>query len=179
MAIGVPSQIGVVGDIPSGGLQLTRSYLHPLPAGAVATLAFFDTGLGAWRAVPSKLSPDRRNVSAVVHHLSLWTDFVSGSQDIMSSIQSSVADAADWAYYEVGKLFDTRVDPPQCSGDKPAWVNSTVFIDTQRNNPVLFCTGIDAKQPKLLTIKARINRGFGALRTCGGGGATRRVRLVG
>ncbi len=161
MAVGVPSEIGVVGDVPPDGIRLTRSYLAPLPADAAATLAYFDPELAAWRAVPSTVAPDRRSVSAVVHHLSLWTDFVSGTRDVLSTIQDKLADAADWSYYQIGKVFDTRVDPPHCSDGQPEWVKSAVFIETHRNNSVLFCVGEDSKQPKLLTIKARVNRGFG------------------
>lgn len=77
----------------------------------------------------------------MVHHLSSWTDFVSGTQKAMKSIGNAAAGIADWAYYNVGKIFDTRVDAPQCSSKKPDWVDSTTFIETQRNNSILFCAG--------------------------------------
>ncbi len=161
MAVGRPSEIRIDGAIPPAGLRITRRYEKPLPPGATATLAYFSTDLDSWVAASSELAPDRTSVSAVVHHLSWWTDFVSGSQAAMKSMGDAAVGAADWAYYNVGKVFDTRVEPPQCSSKKPQWVDTTTFIETHRNNSILFCIGRDEAKPELLTIKARVNRGFG------------------
>ena len=161
MAVGQPTEIRLDGEIPADGIQVTRTYAQPLPADATATVAYFDENLGTWKAVPSEVAQDRRSVSAVVHHLSLWTDFVSGTQSALQSIGDAAAGAADWAYYNVGKVFDTRVEAPECSATTPDWVDDTTFIETQRNNSVLFCVGTDPKQPGILVIKARSNRGFG------------------
>lgn len=161
MAAGRPSEVRLEGALPPEGVRITRRYERPLPPDAAATLAYFDTDLDAWVAVPSEVAADRLSVSAVVHHLSLWNDFVSGTQQAMQAVGDAATSAADWAYYNVGKVFDTRVDPPTCSTKKPDWVDSTTFIETQRNNSVLFCTGTDEAKPGILTIKARVNRGFG------------------
>ena len=39
--------------------------------------------------------------------------------------------------------------------------SDVTYIETNKTNPVHFCAGKDPKQPGLLTIKARINRGYG------------------
>lgn len=160
MAAGRPSEIRIDGVMPPEGLRITRRYDGALPQEATATLAYFSTELNSWVAVPSEVAPDRRSVSAVVHHLSAWTDFVSGTQKAMKSIGDAAAGVADWAYYNVGKIFDTRVDAPQCSSTRPDWVDTTTFIETQRNNSILFCAGSDKANPGTLVIKARVNRGF-------------------
>lgn len=161
MAVGRPTEIRIDGAIPAEGLRITRRYERPLPQDSTATLAYFNTEMGSWVAVPSEVSADRRSVSAVVHHLSWWTDFVSGTEDAMRSIENAVASAAEWAHYNLGKVFDTRVDPPRCNAEKPDWVDSTQFIVTERNNPILFCAGADKSNPKMLVVKARVNRGYG------------------
>lgn len=161
MAVGKPSEIRRDRPIPAEGLRITRRFERALPKGASATLAYFNTEMDSWVAVPSSVAPDGKSVSAVVHHLSWWTDFVSGTQAVMKSIGDAAAGTADWAYYYVGKVFDTRVDPPKCSSKNPGWVDTATFIETHRNNPILFCVGRDEAKPELLVIKARVNRGLG------------------
>ena len=73
---------------------------------------------------------------------------------------AKLADVADWMYYAVGKVFDTRVDAPVCDSEPPSWVREVVFIEDNRNNPIRFCSGRDGKKPNLLVVKARVNRGF-------------------
>jgi hypothetical protein len=191
MLTGAPVELTIEGD-PSDGVRLTRTYAVPLPADATATLAYYDEDLGEWLAVPSDLSADRRSVTAVVDHLSLWDDFVAtggqagdsfrqgldkagqavkdtasavydGARQFSDAIQQGLADAADDMYYYAGKVFDVRVDEPACVGEEPDWVDSVVVIDANRNNSVLWCTGHDAKHPELLVVKARVNRGFAML----------------
>ena len=157
--IGVPVKVSTSGRLPAGGIRLSRTYAQPLPAGVSATMAFYDEQWGAWHAVPSTLSSDRRTVTAVVHHLSLWTDITGAVGTVKKAVSDAVNSAANWAYYQVGKVFDTRVDPPSCSG-KPDWVSSSVFIETDKNNPLLFCVGSDPKHASILDVKARVNRGF-------------------
>lgn len=159
LAVGQPVQISSSEAIPAGGITITRTYTTPVPEGWAATLAYYDTTLGTWHAVPSALSSDRKSVSAVVHHLSVWTDITGGLSDIGHAIADMAATAADWGFYQVGKVFDTRVDAPECAGTPP-WVRSTTFIATDRNNPLLFCTGQDPNHPELLDVKVRVNRGF-------------------
>lgn len=161
LAAGVPTEIAVEGALPEGGVRITRSYDNPLPAEATATLAYFDEELGSWVAVPSTIADDRRSVTATVHHLSWWTDLVSATQDAWETTTKVVTDAADWAYYQVGAIFDVRVDAPGCDQGSPGWVASVTAIEYHENNPVLFCDGIDGGSPDLMVVKARVNRGFG------------------
>jgi len=182
LMVGMPLEINADQDLPAQGLTITRTYPVPLGADMAATLAFFNEDAGGWQAVPSELSSDRRTVSAVVTHLSVWNDIVSGTQQSVADFRSAagdavragseltasalsaagakLADVADWMYYAVGKVFDTRVEAPVCEGDPPSWVRDVVFIEDHRNNSIRFCTGRDAKKPNLLVVKARVNRGF-------------------
>jgi len=159
LAVGQPVQISSSEPIPEAGITITRTYTNPIPEGWAATLAYYDTGLGTWHAVPSALSTDRKSVSAVVRHLSLWTDITGGLSSLGHAIADAGSKAANWGYYQVGKVFDTRVDAPACAGT-PAWVRATIFIGTDRNNPLLFCAGQDPSHPELLDVKVRVNRGF-------------------
>lgn len=161
LAAGQPADITSPSALPAEGVTITRTYAQPLPEGTAATLAFFDPDPGVWFAAQSTLSPDRRSVSAVVHHLSLWTDLVSGTQSVIDSMRTQVTDAVEWAYWGVGKVFDVRVDPPACDAGQPSWVKSTTFIKTDKVNPILFCVGQDQNNPGVLVVKARVNRGFG------------------
>lgn len=153
VASGEPVQIDAPGGLAGGRVTISRTYEQPLPEGVAATLAYFDEEEQAWVPVASELSADRRRVTASVDHLSLWND-------IVGTVEDGLLSASDWLYYEVGKVADTRVDPPECEDGAPDWVSSVQFIETQRNNPVLFCAGHDAKDPELLVLKARVNRGF-------------------
>ncbi|WP_159440912.1 hypothetical protein [Jatrophihabitans endophyticus] len=165
--VGQPVELSTPAPIPRGGIRLTRRYATAVPAGLAASFVYWDTSLRGWHAVPSTLSGNRRVVTAVVHHLSVWTDVVGSvtgavggaAHGALAAVRHFGSKAADWAYYEVGKVFDTRVDPPTCTST-PSWVSSTTFIDTARNNSLLFCVGHDPKNPDLLVVKARVNRGF-------------------
>lgn len=161
LAVGRPVRISTPAPLPAAGARITRTYAEPLPAGSAATLAYYDAALGAWEAVPSTLATDRRSVTAVVHHFSLWIDIASGAGKAWTTLSNGVQNAADWAYYQVGKVFDTRVGAPSCSGGKPVWLSSVTYIAYDRNNPLLFCNGTDPKQSELAVIKARVNRGIG------------------
>ncbi|WP_394553364.1 hypothetical protein ACDF64_03165 [Agromyces sp. MMS24-JH15] len=189
--VGVPTEIELAFDMPEAGVTLSRVYVDPVPEDAAASFMFFNENLGAWEAVPSELSEDRRTLTATVHHLSVWNDVIAGTQQAVMSVVAGAkaagqkvaeanaaigkaldetnktigkafADGADALYFGVGKIFDTRVDDPVCDGPAtPTWVQSTVMIDYNANNPILFCVGRDAKAPDLLVVKARVNRGFG------------------
>lgn len=182
LLVGTPLELIADQSLPDQGVTITRSYPAPLGEGMAATLAFFNVEAGGWQAVPSTLSSDRRTVSARVHHLSIWNDVLSGTQQSveqfrtaagdavragseltaseLSAAGAKLADVADWMYYAVGKVFDTRVDAPSCEPKEPDWVKDVVDIEDNRNNPIRFCTGRDAKKPNLLVVKARVNRGF-------------------
>ena len=154
VAVGRPVEIALDGPLPTEGVRLTRTYPAPLGKSADAAFMFYDEELSAWRAVPSMLSKDRRTVMAIVHHLSLWTD-------IVTTVSGAVTGAADWAFDTLGKLVDTRVEPPKCETSRPEWVSDVVYIEMSKTNPLHFCAGRDPKQPDLLTLKARVNRGYG------------------
>ena len=122
--VGESVLITTTAPLPAEGIKITRSYRRPIPVGSAAALAYWDAALGAWHAVPSSISADRRTVMATVHHLSVWTDFTGAIAGTAKGVDSFAANAADWAYYQVGKVFDTRVDAPACSTPDPAWVQS-------------------------------------------------------
>jgi hypothetical protein len=153
LTIGRPVEVVVTGILPSGGAVLTRTYHSALPDGAAATFAFYDEELGAWHAVPSTLSADRTSLSATVHHLSLWTDIVSGSW-------ASLKNASEWAFDQIGKIVDVRVDAPRCVSGAPSWLASANFIQDGNANPVRFCTGKDPKLSDVVVLQARVNRGY-------------------
>ncbi|WP_139210074.1 hypothetical protein [Microlunatus flavus] len=160
LALGTPVDIEA-GSIPSDGIRITRRYVNPVPAEASATLAYFDSDIQTWRAVPSTIAPDRLSVSAVVHHLSRWTDFTTAVGDCAKAI-------GDCGYYHVGKIFSDRAEAPTCRSGlqkplterRPDWVDTVSFIELSRNNPILICAG-PAKDDRKLEVKATVNRGFG------------------
>lgn len=184
--IGMPFEATADTALPQEGVVITRHYPVPLSEGLTATLAFYDETAKSWRAVPSQISADRMSVSARVHHLSVWDDFIAGAQERLEELRDGVgsavktaadftvdaakgiagwtadriSDAADWMFYAVGKVFDTRVDGPSCDSGAPRWVERIIHIENQHNNPILFCTGHDGNNPALLVVKARVNRGF-------------------
>ncbi|TFD72130.1 hypothetical protein [Cryobacterium sp. Hb1] len=188
--VGVPVRIELDAEIPEHGVKLQRTYLTPVPDDAAATFIFFNEEFGAWEAVASELSPDRRTLTATVHHLSLWDDIVAGGQQslqiftaaaaaaghkvsdastifgkalkvVNANIKTAFTNGSEALYYGIGKVFDTRVDDPVCDDATPSWVTSTEMIGYNANNPILFCVGRDRKNPDLLVVKARVNRGFG------------------
>lgn len=179
-------------EVAVGTFTLTRTYPAPLPQGVRASFAYYDIGLDGWVEVPSELSPDRVVLTATVSHLSLWSDFVAGAEgarqqfldaagrsaavvkditdaavegatSFAQSVADGMAEGAETMYYHVGKIFDVRVDAPACDGATPSWATSVVFIERDRNNPILWCAGSDPKNRDLLVIKARVNRGYGYL----------------
>ncbi len=136
---GLPVSISLsAGTRPAHGATLRRTFPDPLPEGSRATLAYYDPAPAAWRLVPTRLSADRRTLTAVVGHFSIWDDIV----------------------YGVGWLLDTRVSPPGCDGPPPAWVRDTTFLDDQ-NAPARWCAGHDPAHPELLVVKVAVNRSYG------------------
>ena len=186
LMVGTPFEVTADKPLPQEGLVISRRYAVPLEPGMSATLAFFNEAAQSWQAVPSDLSPDRTVVSARVSHLSIWNDFVSGSKEALGAFKDKaaagikagvdftkstfdsvknwsgeqLAQAADWMFYSVGKVFDVRVEGPACDSGAPEWVDSVIHIADNRNNSIRFCSGHDGKQPDILVLKARVNRGF-------------------
>lgn len=137
---GEPVKISIArGHLGRSGAVLKRRLDEPLPPGAAAALSFYDEHHGTWRTVRTRLSADRRTLTARVHHFSWWT----------------------WVEYGAGWLLDTRVDAPTCKGQpKPSWVDSTVFVD-DKNSPLRWCVGRDERNPSLLEVKVTVNRSYG------------------
>ena len=50
-------------------------------------------------------------------------------------------------------------------GKAPEWLDSGIFIQDDKNNPIRWCMGSDPKRPELLVVKARVNRGYGYFAT--------------
>ena len=138
----VPLEVHADGALPASGAVLTKTYPTPLAGGAEVAFAYLDDNVGGWRVVPSVLSPDRRTLTATVHHFSAWTDFVSEANN------------------KVGEFFDIRVSKPTCVGPEPEWVDSTTFLD-DRNSALLWCFGRDPAHAAWLVVKVRVNRGYG------------------
>lgn len=184
--VGQPVELSVDGQLPESGIRISKEYAARLPDEATATLAFYNEDLGAWQAVPSTISADRRTVTAQVDHLSTWTDILQGPSAAMDqfgadlkeaghaavdattdglstvgqAIETGVVAAADEMYYFAGKAFTTRVDPPACTGDAPGWAEKIIYIEEHKNNPIHWCAGHDPDHPDVLVVKARVNRGF-------------------
>lgn len=183
IAIGVPVHVGASQVGAGARYRLTRTYPKPLPRSTTASWTYFDEQLGTWIAVPSVVSQDRRTVRAGVNHLSLWTDIITGTNrgiqqvsqtfsEVTNAVGDTAGQVATWAdeqfnngaealFVGVGALFDTRVDVPSCVGQPPMWARSTVFFADDQSNPIRWCVGHDKKNPDLLVVKARVNRGFG------------------
>src|SRR5690606_30461625 len=91
--VGAPMSIELEGELPEAGATLTRSYAEPLPDDATATFAYWDEEFQTWVAVPSTLSDDRTTITAHVHHFSIWTDFVAGSEQTIQKVRDAAANA--------------------------------------------------------------------------------------
>jgi hypothetical protein len=136
---GQPVKIEIAGGpLPAEGADLTRTLTTPVPKGRLAALAYFDAGVGLWRPVATKLSKDRRVLTAHVNHFTLFDDLEYG---------------AAW-------LFDKRVEPPACDAGVPRWVMSTTFLD-DKNGPLRWCVGRDRKDQDLLEVRLAVNRSYG------------------
>lgn len=181
--VGKPYEISSDTKLGAKGVRLTKSYPVPLPKDLSATLAYYDTEIEDWVAVPTKVAADRRSVTATVSHLSMWNDFLGGAQkarddfvngakkvaddvvhgvaDGFDTVATALAGPADAIYYTASKIFSTRVDPPECNGATPTWVKSTAYNPFAPNVVIAWCAGRDAKHPELLEVKARVNRGYG------------------
>ncbi|WP_424446827.1 hypothetical protein [Microbacterium sp. CH-015] len=173
--MGTPMSIELDGELPSGGATLTRTYAQPLPEDVVATFAYWDKDFETWQAVPTSISKDRLTVTADVDHFSIWTDFISGSQQALTTIRDNAAKAgqavAEWTtgavntasealHWSLGNIFTKRVDLPECELPTPTWVID-LPVGVGVDDPVRFCAGYDKANPDLLVVKARANRGYG------------------
>jgi hypothetical protein len=140
--------------LPAGGAVLSRTYPTPLPKTVTATFMYFDTSIGGWRTVASTLSPNRRTVTARVHHFSAWTT-------VTTPVGGWVQGVGNGVTWFLGSMFDTRVAAPTCDGKVPAWVENSVFLDGL-NTPLRWCVGHDPNHSDWLVVKVPMNRGYGA-----------------
>jgi hypothetical protein len=129
------------GRMPKKGATITRRLAEPLARGETADLAYYDAEHDAWIAVPTRVSRDRRTLSARVHHFSPW----------------------DTILYAAGWLLDTRVDPPECEVPRPEWIRGEgdIVVLDDKNAPLRWCTGRDPRRPDVLVVKVRMNRSYG------------------
>ncbi|MDO5503862.1 MAG: hypothetical protein Q4G67_11875 [Actinomycetia bacterium] len=178
--VGVPFEVTASDPLPGEGVVITREYPVPLPEEMTATLAYFNEDLGTWHAVLSEVSADRRSVTATVDHLSIWNDFVSGSQkalgefasaagsairsgveltkDAFSQAGSALYQGAEELAYGSSKVLTVRVDPPVCPLPQPDWVGNAMYLSGSRNAPLLICHGGSTADEVI--ARARVNRGF-------------------
>jgi hypothetical protein len=132
------------GRLSGAGVTLTRRLDAPVPSGSRAALAYYDGGRDAWTAVPTRLSTDRTTLTATVGRLSYWTDLL------------------DDVSVGIGAALGTRGSAPDCSPDVPAWLKpeDTAFLDGE-TAPLRWCRGRDPRDPALLVVKVRVDRGYG------------------
>jgi hypothetical protein len=140
---GEPVLIGRA-DGTLSGATLTRRLDAPVPPGSRATLAYYDAGRDAWTAVPTRLSTDRTTLTATVGRRSYWTVLL------------------DDVSVGIGAALGTRGSAPDCPLGVPAWLKpeDTAFLD-DGTAPLRWCTGRDPRDPALLVVKVRVERGYG------------------
>jgi hypothetical protein len=128
------------GELGRRGAILTRELSAPLAPGTTIKFAYFDPIRDSWRPVRTRISPDRRRLTAVIHHFSWW----------------------DTVTYGAGELLDERVDPPECSQELPRWTqpDGVAFLD-DKNAPLRWCAGRDPRDTQRLEVKLRVNRSYG------------------
>ena len=137
-SIGEPIGLELTGaPFPKQGARLTRSLSSAVPAGQGVVLGSWDS-ISGWRPVKTKLSKDRRQVTATIFHFSVWDEIL----------------------YWDGKFLTKRAPAPQCQKNNPKWVASTVYV-ADKNNQILWCSGRSKEDPDLLVVKAVNNRSFG------------------
>lgn len=125
------------GNLPRGGVRLSHTLSTPVPEGVAANLAFLKNGY--WVPLPTKVSADRRRLTAHVRHLSVW----------------------DTVYTTIADVAGLRSPAPDCSGGSwPRWVSSVEYFEDV-NAPILWCSHNDPANRDVLTVKAATNRGFG------------------
>jgi hypothetical protein len=124
------------GRLGKQGAQLSFHLARPVSARETPIVMYFAGG--AWQRVPASFARDRRTILARVHH---FTDFWAG------------------ALHGAGSVLGSRTDPPTCS-KRPAWVDDAVYFDDS-NSPVRWCVGADERDKSLVTVKLKVNRGYG------------------
>ncbi len=182
VVFGTPVEVSLDGELPAEGATLSRTYAAPLPNDANPTFAYWNEEYGAWYATPTTLSADRRTATAIVHHFSLWNDFVLGTTAALTSVRDAAAqagqkvgevarNAGEWLgqaatnganaiYWTAASYLSSRVELPECDQSTPNWV-SDIPVSFAVEDSVRFCAGHDASNPDVLVLKARSNRGYG------------------
>lgn len=178
-----PLDITAESDVPATGVTLSWTIEGQLPPEASITFAYFDEDISMWVPELTTISADRRTVTAVVSHLSLWTIFTSPGQDVIDAIGGLVTDIADdiaesWdrageqLYRFTHEILGNSADMPECDGAAPAWTSEAFVTDnvevdlgwgdsSDGNAAVLLCVGADPNNPDILQVTAAANRGYG------------------
>lgn len=137
--VGEPVEVSLRGaKVPRDGAVLRRSLPAPLPRGAQSAIAYYDDRHDAWQVVPTRVSADRRTLTARVGHFSLWDD----------------------VQYLAGWLLDTRVSAPECERERPPWLDDVTFVD-DKNAPLRWCAGRDPRERSRLVVTVAVNRSYG------------------
>lgn len=163
----------------AGKIKLTRTYAEALPAGAVATFAYYDKGRQAWLPAQSELSADRETLTAEVDQPYVYTDLVTGPQTVIDSVSQSWRDAktmvkpsselaadspqnlTDVAYTGAISRVETGTVQPECKGEVPAWAGSDVVkAALTESDPVQWCVGTSSNDPNVLEVRMANNLGF-------------------
>jgi hypothetical protein len=128
------------GKLGRGGAIVTRRLATPLPRDRTIRFTYFDPSRDAWRPVQTRLSRDRRTLTAKFNHFS-WVDTIT---------------------YHVSEVLDERVDPPECSRQLPEWMqpDGITFLD-DKTAPLRWCAGRDPRNRDRLQVKVRVNRSYG------------------
>lgn len=163
----------------TGKIKLTRTYAEALPAGAVATFAYYDKERQAWLPAQSELSADRKTLTAEVDKPYVYTDLVTGPQTVIDSVSQSWRDAkttvkpsselaadssqnlTDVAYTGTTSRVGTSTVQPECTGEAPAWAGSEVVKAAMKeSDPVQWCVGASSNDPNVLEVRIANNLGF-------------------
>ncbi len=178
-----PLEISAAGPLPDSGVTLALALAEALPADAAATFAFYDEELGIWVPEFTVVADDRRTLTAVVDHLSVWTVFTSGVADAAAAfggaveeVAAGIGEALDRGSKQLFRftheLLGNAADDPQCAASAPWWVQETLLSDNteidlglgeggEGIDAVLLCAGSSPTDPEILEITAAGNRGYG------------------
>lgn len=180
VAFAAPVEIDADPGAAAQGVTITHTFDEPIVEDEFYSIMFFNEDAGAWSAVDTTLSSDRRTLTATVDHLSLWSAIRSGAGAAADAVKVSWDAAGDGlrtvgegvgrvlakapeVLYKVGSsVAGNYADAPTCTGTLPSWLATTkTTIDTPPHDyaaPVKFCAGSVSGDPERLEIKAVVNR---------------------
>ncbi|WP_132155213.1 hypothetical protein [Kribbella antiqua] len=128
---------------PLKPLLPTYTLPEPLPAASSAVVLRGDPSVEVVTVLPTRLSADRRTLTASTAHLSIFSV-------ITNAVEPAIAG-----------FLGTHGERPACDGRPPNWVDDAVFITPDGDPPLLVCTGSDTRNRDLLVVKLTNNRGTG------------------